>query len=133
MRIDWHVASRPAPIFGRQFFSFCSMSRAAKHHVVRRRGTSLSAGASDAAACAGHECDSVVHSICFKLYVKTTIMAYDDLRDFIRALEKNGELKRIPFEVDPAPGDHRVRRPRGEDTAARRCCSRSPRAPAFRC
>ena len=28
-------------------------------------------------------------------------MAYSDLRDFIRALEKKGELKRIPFEVDP--------------------------------
>jgi 4-hydroxy-3-polyprenylbenzoate decarboxylase len=28
-------------------------------------------------------------------------MAYQDLRDFIRALEKNQELKRIPFEVDP--------------------------------
>lgn len=28
-------------------------------------------------------------------------MAYSDLRDFIRALEKNKELKRIPFEVDP--------------------------------
>src|SRR3954447_12709077 len=28
-------------------------------------------------------------------------MAYDDLRDFIRTLEKKGELKRIPFEVDP--------------------------------
>jgi 4-hydroxy-3-polyprenylbenzoate decarboxylase len=28
-------------------------------------------------------------------------MAFDDLRGFIRALEKNGELKRIPFEVDP--------------------------------
>jgi 4-hydroxy-3-polyprenylbenzoate decarboxylase len=28
-------------------------------------------------------------------------MAYDDLREFIRALEKHGELKRIPFEVDP--------------------------------
>ena len=28
-------------------------------------------------------------------------MAYADLRDFIRALEKQGELKRIPFEVDP--------------------------------
>src|SRR5665213_386185 len=27
-------------------------------------------------------------------------MAHDDLRDFIRALEKNNELKRIPFEVD---------------------------------
>src|SRR5450755_1537982 len=27
-------------------------------------------------------------------------MAHKDLRDFIRALEKNGELKRIPFEVD---------------------------------
>ena len=28
-------------------------------------------------------------------------MAYNDLREFIAALEKNGELKRIPFEVDP--------------------------------
>ena len=28
-------------------------------------------------------------------------MAYKDLGDFIRALEKNGELKRIGFEVDP--------------------------------
>src|ERR1039458_1141296 len=28
-------------------------------------------------------------------------MAYQDLREFVRALEKNDELKRIPFEVDP--------------------------------
>ncbi len=28
-------------------------------------------------------------------------MPLEDLRDFIRALEKQGELKRIPFEVDP--------------------------------
>src|SRR5450756_461489 len=28
-------------------------------------------------------------------------MAYQDLREFVRALEKNHELKRIPFEVDP--------------------------------
>jgi 4-hydroxy-3-polyprenylbenzoate decarboxylase len=28
-------------------------------------------------------------------------MAYTDLREFIGALEKKGELKRIPFEVDP--------------------------------
>ncbi len=28
-------------------------------------------------------------------------MAYNDLRDFIQALEKNHELRRIPFEVDP--------------------------------
>ena len=28
-------------------------------------------------------------------------MAYTDLRDFIRALDKQGELKRIPFEVSP--------------------------------
>jgi 4-hydroxy-3-polyprenylbenzoate decarboxylase len=28
-------------------------------------------------------------------------MGYTDLRDFIRALEKNKQLKRIPFEVDP--------------------------------
>src|ERR1700676_1728186 len=29
------------------------------------------------------------------------LMAYSDLREFIRALEKNQELKRIAFEVDP--------------------------------
>src|SRR6476660_5184546 len=29
------------------------------------------------------------------------MMAYRDLRDFIRALEQKSELKRIPFEVDP--------------------------------
>ncbi len=28
-------------------------------------------------------------------------MAYNDLREFIRALDRAGELKRIPFEVDP--------------------------------
>ena len=28
-------------------------------------------------------------------------MAYTDLRDFIHALEKHGELKRVPLEVDP--------------------------------
>src|SRR5262245_19891673 len=28
-------------------------------------------------------------------------MAYSDLREFIAALEKEHELKRIPFEVDP--------------------------------
>ena len=28
-------------------------------------------------------------------------MAYSDLREFVRALEKNHELNRIPFEVDP--------------------------------
>src|ERR1022692_4892219 len=28
-------------------------------------------------------------------------MAYADLREFVAALEKNKELKRIPFEVDP--------------------------------
>src|SRR6202453_2410521 len=28
-------------------------------------------------------------------------MAYSDLRDFIEALEKKKELKRVPFEVDP--------------------------------
>ena len=29
------------------------------------------------------------------------VMAYRDLREFIRALEQKNELKRIPFEVDP--------------------------------
>src|ERR1041385_93911 len=33
--------------------------------------------------------------------VKNNYMAYRDLRDFVRALEKNRELKRIPVEVDP--------------------------------
>ena len=28
-------------------------------------------------------------------------MAYNDLREFIRKLEKEGELKRITVEVDP--------------------------------
>src|SRR5258708_37175924 len=28
-------------------------------------------------------------------------MAYSDLRDFIQALEKHGELKRVSLEVDP--------------------------------
>src|SRR5512135_3077423 len=28
-------------------------------------------------------------------------MAYTDLREFIQALDKHGELARIPFEVDP--------------------------------
>jgi len=28
-------------------------------------------------------------------------MPYTDLREFIRALEARGELKRVPFEVDP--------------------------------
>src|SRR5215472_13170207 len=35
---------------------------------------------------------------------KATIMkamAFDDLREFVRVLETHGELKRIPFEVDP--------------------------------
>src|SRR5438270_1919919 len=32
---------------------------------------------------------------------KTHYMAYRDLRDFVRALEKNKELKRISVEVDP--------------------------------
>src|SRR6185437_2368441 len=32
---------------------------------------------------------------------KAGIMAYSDLRDFIRALEKKDELKRVKIEVDP--------------------------------
>ena len=28
-------------------------------------------------------------------------MAYNDLREFVSALERAGELKRIPFAVDP--------------------------------
>src|ERR1039457_2848987 len=33
--------------------------------------------------------------------IESKLMAYRDLREFIRALEKNQELKRIAFEVDP--------------------------------
>ena len=54
-------------------------------------------------------------------------MAYADLRDFIRALEKNQELKRIPFEVDPHPRDHRVRRPRGENRRPRAAVRKAQR------
>src|SRR5271154_6887589 len=36
-----------------------------------------------------------------RLVYNQSSMAYRDLGDFIRALEKNGELKRIGFEVDP--------------------------------
>src|SRR5437763_4357662 len=35
------------------------------------------------------------------LLIKLNYMAYRDLRDFIRALEEKGELKRISIEVDP--------------------------------
>jgi 4-hydroxy-3-polyprenylbenzoate decarboxylase len=33
--------------------------------------------------------------------MEISTMAFNDLRDFVHALEKAGELKRIPFEVDP--------------------------------
>src|SRR6202020_2917920 len=39
--------------------------------------------------------------ICHTIFNDSQIMAYSDLRDFVRALEQRGELKRIPFEVDP--------------------------------
>ena len=35
------------------------------------------------------------------MVIKPSYMPYTDLREFIRALEEKGELKRIPFEVDP--------------------------------
>ncbi|MEJ7609215.1 MAG: UbiD family decarboxylase domain-containing protein, partial [Bryobacteraceae bacterium] len=35
------------------------------------------------------------------IIVNEPLMAYTDLREFIAALERAGELKRIPFEVDP--------------------------------
>ena len=41
-------------------------------------------------------------------------MAYQDLREFVRALEKNNELKRILRRSGPAARDHRICRPRGE-------------------
>ncbi len=59
-------------------------------------------------------------------------MAYRDLREFIRALEKQRELKRVAIEVDPALeitefADRAVK------PAARRCCSKSRKAIARRC
>src|ERR1035438_5924895 len=38
---------------------------------------------------------------CELLTVNSKLMAYRDLRDFIRALEENHELKRVTCEVDP--------------------------------
>jgi 3-polyprenyl-4-hydroxybenzoate decarboxylase len=59
-------------------------------------------------------------------------MAYADLREFIAALEKNQELKRIPFEVDPAWRSPNLPTAPSKP-AAPRCCLKSPRATAFRC
>ena len=44
---------------------------------------------------------NAVLGVAISFMVKLYIMAYADLREFIRALDKHGELKRIPFEVDP--------------------------------
>ena len=41
-------------------------------------------------------------------------MAYKDLRDFLKRLEKEGELKRISAEVDPVLEITEITRPRGE-------------------
>src|SRR5579872_2821006 len=41
---------------------------------------------------------SAVLGVAISFMVKLYIMAFADLREFIRALEKRGELKRIPFE-----------------------------------
>ena len=75
-------------------------------------------------------------------------MAYDDLRDWIRALEKHGELKRIREEVSPeleiteitdrvskigAKPGRCQRKGRTTLPAARRCCLKTSRAiPATR-
>ena len=50
-----------------------------------------------------------------------------------RALEKNGELKRIPFEVDPHPRDHRICRPRGETGRSGAAVREARRATTSRC
>ena len=58
-------------------------------------------------------------------------MAYRDLRDFVRKLEKNGELKRISAEVDPVleiTEDHRSLR---EGRRAGAASSNGPRDRAF--
>ena len=60
----------------------------------------LGARAPDAAACARNKSCPVCH-VRHVIFHNSGTMAYDDLREFIRALEKHGELKRIPFEVDP--------------------------------
>src|SRR6266536_1913921 len=45
--------------------------------------------------------DWTLFSFCRFCLLKHNYMAYRDLRDFVRALEKNLELKRISLEVDP--------------------------------
>ncbi len=69
-------------------------------------------------------------------------MAYDDLRDWIKTLEKHGELKRIREEVSPELeiteitdrvckdrrecAERRRERPKGTTLpAGRRCCSKT--------
>jgi hypothetical protein len=46
-------------------------------------------------------------------------MAYSDLRDFIDALEKKKELKRISVRSGSVSRDHRIRRPRREERRPR--------------
>ena len=58
-------------------------------------------------------------------------MAYRDLRDFVRKLEKEGELRRVSAEVDPVLeiteiSDRMVKR------AARPCCSSARKARGLR-
>ena len=65
-------------------------------------------------------------------------MAYNDLREWIAALEKAGELKRVRAEVDPileiTEITDRVNRKNAARRAGRRCCLRTSRAmPGGRC
>ena len=108
--------------------SFAQISRG-HHHARARLRQRERARAPDAPAGSRNKCCLVCHTID---HIIAILCAYDDLRDFVRALEKRGELKRIPFEVDPHLeitefADRSVK------TAAPRCCLKSPRVRTFRC
>jgi len=79
---------------------------------------------------------------CYSLRLQESTVAYADLREFVRRLEKEGELKRIRTEVDPVLEITEVvqrasRADRQEYLShrgvTRRCCSKSRRDRAIRC
>jgi 4-hydroxy-3-polyprenylbenzoate decarboxylase len=77
---------------GRDLFARGQSARG-DNHAGSGAGQCKSAGLTDTPAAAGNQCIPIYH--------KDNHMAYRDLREFIEALEKSKELKRIPFEVDP--------------------------------
>jgi 4-hydroxy-3-polyprenylbenzoate decarboxylase len=66
-----------------------------ENHLCARRGERLRACAPYATVCARNKSGAICHTIF------NDNMAYRDLREFIAALEKHGELKRVSVEVDP--------------------------------